>query len=141
IISPALFALWGAKLARRGVSPAAAESRWHRLAHAVLRRPGAVALVTATAMLAVAAPALTARWSSVDDSVIPKDKSARTVADELARGDAGKAPIVMSIDAPPSMRAQVSDYAARVRDLGGVQSVASARYLGHATWQAGAIAA
>src|SRR4051794_4434838 len=63
VISPALLGLWGEKLARRG-DGAAAAGRWQRLAHAVMRRPGIVAVVTAAAMLAVAAPALTTTWSA-----------------------------------------------------------------------------
>jgi len=140
-ISPALFALWGAKLGRRGDAPAAAEDRWHRLAHAVMRRPGTVALVTAVAMVAVAAPALTTTWSSIDASVIPKDKSARTVADALASGSAGKAPVVAAVAAPESAQAQVAAYAGRVGAVDGVQRIAAPRYLGENTWQLGAIAA
>ena len=41
VISPALFALWGAKLARKGGGDEAERRRWHRLAHAVMRRAGA----------------------------------------------------------------------------------------------------
>ena len=93
VIAPALFALWGAKLARKGGSDAAAQDRWHRLAHAVMRRPGVVAITTAAVMLAVAAPALTTVWSAIDATVIPEDKSARVVADALAAGDGtGRAP-------------------------------------------------
>jgi RND superfamily putative drug exporter len=140
-ISPALFGLWGAKLQRRRGARATADGRWHRLAHAVMRRPGAIALVTAAAMLAVAAPALTTTWSSVDATVIPKDKSARTVADALERGGPGKSPIVMAITAPDSARAQVAGYAERVAAVDGVQRTAPPRYLGKDTWQLGAVAA
>jgi uncharacterized membrane protein YdfJ with MMPL/SSD domain len=141
VISPAVLGLWGAKLARRG-DDAAASGRWHRLAHAVMRRPGIVAAVTATAMLAIAAPALTTRWSSIDASVIPKAKSARTVADALAAGDGpAKAPVVAAISATLSARPQVARFAARVRGLAGVQRTAAPRYLGRGTWQLGAIAA
>jgi RND superfamily putative drug exporter len=141
VISPALFGLWGAKLRRRGDDPAAGEGRWHRLAHAVMRRPGPIAVVTAAAMLAAAAPALTTSWSAIDSSVIPKDKSARTVADALAPGTAGKAPVLIAADAPRSAQAAVTRYAARVGDVAGVRRSAAPRYLGHDTWQLGAIAA
>jgi uncharacterized membrane protein YdfJ with MMPL/SSD domain len=142
IISPALFGLWGAKLARRGGDGGAAgERRWHRLARAVMRRPGIVATVTATAMLAIAAPALTTTWSSIDASVIPKDKSARTVADTLDAGSPAKSPVVAAIAAPRSARAHVEAFAARVASLPGVQRSAPPRYLGRSTWQVGAIAA
>ena len=141
VISPALFGLWGAKLARRGDDSAAAAGRWHRLAHAVMRRPGTVALVTAAAMVAVAAPALTTTWSSIDASVIPKEKSARTVADALATGAAGKAQVVVAIAALASARAQVGAYARRVGAVDDVQRTAAPRYLGDDTWQLGATAA
>jgi len=95
-----------------------------------MRRPGTVALVTAAAMVAVAAPALTTTWSSIDASVIPKDKSARTVADALASGAAGKAPVTVAIAAPESARAQVAAYAGRVGAVDDVQRTAAPRYLG-----------
>jgi RND superfamily putative drug exporter len=137
-ISPALFGLWGAKLARRTTE----SGRWHRLAHAVMRRPWTVATVTAAAMLALAAPALTASWTAIDDSVIPKDKSARTVADALATRDrAAEAPVVVAIAAPRSDGPRVAAFAARARRVAGVQRAAAPRYLGRDTWQLGAIAA
>jgi MMPL family len=62
-ITPALLALWGAKLARPGaLSPGDPSDRWYRLARAVMRRPGPVALVTAAVMLA----ARCRRWGPVD---------------------------------------------------------------------------
>jgi RND superfamily putative drug exporter len=107
-----------------------------------MRRPGIVAAVTATAMLAVAAPALTTTWSAVDASVIPKAKSARTVADVLdARDGQAKAPVIAAIAAPQSARPQVRTFAARVSAIAGVQRTAAPRYLGDDTWQLGAIAA
>src|SRR4051794_562916 len=63
VITPALFALWGAKLARRGGADAAEGAVWHRLAHAVMRRAGIVAPLTALAMLALSLPALGTIWS------------------------------------------------------------------------------
>ncbi len=141
VISPALFALWGAKLARRGgVAPDAASDRWQRIAHAVMRRPGTIALVTAGAMLAIAAPALTTTWSSIDGSVIPKGDSARTVSDALAPGAAGKSPVLMAIAAPRSAATEVAAYAARVGAVDGVLRTAAPRYLGENTWQIGVIA-
>ncbi len=82
VITPALFALWGTKLAvparRRGAGG------WYRLAHGVMARPGRIAAGTALLMLLLAAPALRAAWTPVDSSVIPKSQSARTVSDRLA---------------------------------------------------------
>jgi RND superfamily putative drug exporter len=138
IISPALFAVWGAKLAR----PAgrASGSRWHAFAHAVMRRPGPVAVVTAALMLAVALPALSTHWSAVDDAVIPKDKSARTVADALDRhGARAKAPVLVAIESQNA--GDVKAYARRIAALPGVTQVATPRRLDATTWQIDATAA
>ncbi len=135
VISPALFALWGAKLARRG-DDRAAEGRWFRLAHAVMRRPGLIAATTAAVMLAVAAPALTTTWSAIDASVIPQDKSARVVADALAAGDGtGRAPVVVAIAAPAGAAGDVEAFATRAAAIPGVEQVAPPRSLGADTWQ------
>ena len=141
VVSGALFGVWGAKLARRGRSDGAAQDRWHVLAHAVMRRPGIVAAVTALVMLAVALPSLGTNWSPVDSTAIPKDKSARTVADALERGTTAKAPVVVAISAPASARAGVDAFAARVERLPGVERVAPPRSLGRDVWQLDATAA
>ncbi|HEY2637458.1 MAG TPA: MMPL family transporter, partial [Solirubrobacteraceae bacterium] len=142
VVSPALLGLWGAKLARRSDTGAtAAEGRWHRLAHAVMRRPGVVAAVTAAVMLAVAGPSLTTHWSAVDGTAIPKDKSARTVADALDRtAGAAKAPVLVVVSAPASEGAAVRSFRARVAGLPGVARTAPARFLGRDTWQLGVLA-
>ncbi|MET0819271.1 MAG: MMPL family transporter [Solirubrobacteraceae bacterium] len=136
VIAPALFAVWGAKLARKGGSDAAAQDRWHRLAHAVMRRPGVVALTTAAVMLAVAAPALTTVWSAIDSSVIPEDKSARVVADALEAGDgAGRAPVIVAVAAPASAADAIESFATRAAAIPGVEQVAPPRSLDAATWE------
>src|SRR5215210_2266151 len=140
VISPALFALWGAKLARRRDEREG--EGWHRLAHWVMRRARFVAPLTAIGMMALALPALTTTWSAVDASVIPKDKSARVVADAIVRegGDAAKAPVVMAIAAPAAAREEVAAFARRVAAIDGVQRVAPSRALGHGVWQLDAAA-
>src|SRR5215218_3485001 len=140
VISPALFALWGAKLARRRDDREG--EGWHRLAHWVMRRARFVAPLTAIGMMALALPALTTTWSAVDASVIPKDKSARVVADAIVRdgGDAAKAPVVMAIAAPAAAREEVAAFARRVAAIDGVQRVAPPRALGHGAWQLDATA-
>jgi uncharacterized membrane protein YdfJ with MMPL/SSD domain len=137
IISPALLTIWGAKLAR----PVPSASRWHRLAHAVMRRPGIIAATTAAVMLAVALPSLTTHWTPVDSSVIPKSESARTVADTLDRGTAAKSPVIAAVSAPADARADVGAFADRVGSIPGVEQVARPEYVGHGVWSVGAIAA
>jgi uncharacterized membrane protein YdfJ with MMPL/SSD domain len=136
VVSPALFAIWGGKLARPTPSAASAQSRWRRLAYAVMRRPGAVAAVTAAAMLAAAAPSLSTTWTPVDGSVIPRDKSARTVADTLERiGGPAKAPVVIAVSAPADARTELQVYATRIARVAGVEHVAAPRRVAARTWQ------
>jgi len=139
LVSPMLFGLWGAKLARPGRDGAAAHGRWHRLAHAVMRRPGAVAAVTAAVMLALALPALGARWTPVDSTAIPKGESARTVADVVEAGPE-QAPVVVAIAAGASQGAEVAAFAERVAGLDGVEAVTPPRRLDARTWQLDATA-
>ena len=132
VIAPALFALWGAKLAAAAATPPTA-ARWHRLAHAVMRRARIVAPLTALAMLALSLPALTATWSAIDSSVIPEGKSARTVADAVNRGEAAKSPMAIAVSAPAGARAEVQAFADRVARRGGrrARRAAARPRLGH----------
>jgi uncharacterized membrane protein YdfJ with MMPL/SSD domain len=137
-VSPALLAMWGPKLLRRkDGGEAAAHDRWYRLAHAVMRRPGLVAVTTAAVMLAVALPALGAHWTPVDETVVPTDKSARVVSDAIERdfGGTGSTPVTVAVTAPPSDAAGVREFADEVRGLDGVRSVEAPTDLGSDTWR------
>ena len=147
-ICTALFGLWGARLARRRRPGAREEGlRWRRLAHAVMRRPVAVATVTSLAMLALAVPALGTNWSAIDASVIPTDQSSRTVADALGGtgAEAARSPIVVAIAAPQEAADDVRAFAARVEGLGGIVRVEPPRLVGDPVadgiWQLNATAA
>lgn len=126
VVSPALLALWGRKLARR--ESAGAADRWHRIAHFTMRRPGVIAIATAAVMLVLALPALNASWTPVDSTAIPKDKSARVVSDatQAEFGGAGTTPVTAAITAPESAAAEVEAFAARFD--------AEAQPLGANTW-------
>ncbi len=138
-ISPALFAVWGAKLAKRRRRPdrPEREGSWYRLSHAVMRRPGLVAVVTSLVMLALALPALRAVWTPVDDTAIPSDKSARVVADALRADFSGQntTPLTIALDAPRSQAAEVGTYSDGLAELDGVRAVQEPRALGPDTWQ------
>jgi trehalose monomycolate/heme transporter len=141
VISPALFAIWGQKLAlRHGREPDDEGAVWHRLAHAVMRRAKVVAPLTALAMLALSLPALAVTWSAIDSSVIPEGKSARTVADAVNQGEAAKSPMVIAVSAPADARAEVQAFADRVGGVRGIERVAPVRDLGSGTWQVSALA-
>src|SRR3954452_7888952 len=136
-ISPALLTLWGRNLLRAGRTGTAAHDRWHRFAHAVMRRPGIIAATTAAVMIAVALPATGVNWTPVDASAIPTDKSSRVVADATERdfGGAGSTPVTVAVSALPAQGAAVQDYANRIEHLDGVQSVARPTDLGRDTWR------
>ncbi len=138
VISPVMFGLWGAKLARKQPRRGPEHGRWYRLSHAVMRRPGAVAIATGVVMLALAAPATRAEWTPIDSSVIPTDQSSRTVADtvETAFGGTGASPVTIAIttseDAGP---AEVAAYADEVNALPGVGTPGTPVQLDDTTWQ------
>ncbi|HST42848.1 MAG TPA: MMPL family transporter [Conexibacter sp.] len=137
-VSPALLAIWGRKLLPKDERRAAAVyDRWHRLAHAVMRRPGAVAAVTAALMLVVALPAAGVRWTPVDATSVPAELSARVVSDAIERdfGGAGATPVTIAIDAPASEAGAADAYAAQIGALDGVEAVAPPADLGRDTWR------
>jgi RND superfamily putative drug exporter len=140
VLSPALFALWGAKLARR--TPPSDGGRWRRVAEAVMRRPGIVAAATAAALLAFASPALTTNWTPVDASVIPKDLSSRTVADALAR-DAGPGALARAHGRSTRRTARAPRWPPSPARRAHRRRRADrpARYAGDGVWQLDAIAA
>jgi RND superfamily putative drug exporter len=141
-VSPAMLGLWGRRLARRGAGAgtagARANDRWYHFAKRVMRRPGAVATVTAAIMLLAALPALSVVWTPASDSsVIPTGQSARTVAGAL-RTDfdgAGQSPVTVAIRAHASDRGAVSSFADRVAGLPGVAHVSPPQLLGDSTWE------
>ncbi len=138
VIAPAMFGLWGAKLARKEPRRSAEHGRWYRLSHAVMRRPGAVAIATGMVMLALAAPALRAEWTPIDSSVIPTDKSARTVADtiETAFDGTGASPLTIAVTTSTgSGEAEVAAYADRVNALPDVAMPGTPVQLDERTWQ------
>ena len=149
-VAPALLALWGTKLARparatanpAGTDPTGAGTqsgtRWYWFSHAVMRHPGAVALVTAAVMAAAAIPAFGVSWSPADDSaVIPSGQSSRIVADALTHdfGASTDSPMTVAVRAPASQGSAVRAYAAQIGRLGGVDGSPAVRDLGHSTWK------
>jgi RND superfamily putative drug exporter len=138
VISPAMFGLWGAKLGRKRAERPEDTGRWYRFSHAVMRRPGAIAVVTGLIMLILAAPALRAEWTPIDSSVIPTDKSSRTVADAVESdfGGTGASPMTVAISTDrDDDEAAVAAYADQVNALPGVASAGVPVQLDETTWQ------
>ncbi|GAA1615675.1 MMPL family transporter [Kribbella sancticallisti] len=135
VVTPAVFGLWGAKLARRSRRTSGAEGRWYRLSQLVMRRPGLVAVTTAAVMVALAVPALRAEWTPIDGTVVPTDLSARVVSDTVAQEyeGSGTTPVtaVVSTDDP----AEAAAFADAASSVEGVEVPAKAVDLGQNTWQ------
>ncbi len=147
IVAPVMFGLWGAKLARRqrragsghaGSGHAgddASEGRWYRFSHAVMRRPGIIAVATAAVMLVLAAPALRADWTPVDATIIPQDLSSRTVSDTLAAQYDAEAGTPVTVAVRSDDTAKVTAFAADASALPAVIAPAEAVDLGSGRWQ------
>ncbi|HWD70210.1 MAG TPA: MMPL family transporter [Solirubrobacteraceae bacterium] len=136
LLLPALLILLAPRIGR--VTPEAeGTGRWYRIARAVMRRPIVVALGTSALLLAVASPTLHVRWSGVDATILPTSQSARVVQDIVARDFPGNdlGSVLIAVHAPPSDAAPVGAYAAKLRGLPGITSVASPRYLGSGIWE------
>ncbi len=133
---PALFVLLGGRLGRVRPDPPR-EGRWYALARWVLRRPAAVALVTAAAMVAIALPALHTHWSGVDAHVLPASASAHQVEDAIESEfpRVRSTPEFVAIRAGAAYGAAVRAYADELTRIPGLAQVVPPRYLGRGTWQ------
>lgn len=135
LVTPAFLGLWGGKLARRSHRQSAerAGGRWYAFSHAVMRRPGSIALVTAVLMMILAAPALRAEWSPVDDSVIPEDLSSRAVSQTLAE-EFPQAHGVVTV-ALLAGEQEVADYAVEASEFDAVLGAGRPMELDNGVWQ------
>jgi uncharacterized membrane protein YdfJ with MMPL/SSD domain len=134
VISPAVFGLWGSKLARRRTRDAA-QGRWYRFSHAVMRRPGIIAAGTAAVMLTLAAPAVQTEFTPVDGSVIPEDLSSRVVNDTLTQQYAGDGATPVTVAVSSEDGAAVDAFATAASDVPGVTAPARVTDLGDGVWQ------
>jgi uncharacterized membrane protein YdfJ with MMPL/SSD domain len=118
---------------------------WFRLARAVMRRPGLVALVTGGALLAVALPSLRLALAPADAHVLPTSSQPRQVAEALTHDFPvdGSQTITMVVRSPAG-HAQTATHgeqavvglASRARQTAGTQaSVGPSRYLGRGAWE------
>jgi uncharacterized membrane protein YdfJ with MMPL/SSD domain len=139
-LGPRIDALAPARLQRSAARTARAGEAggWYRLARYVMRRPGAIALLTAVALLAVAWPSLRIALTPADAHVLPSSSQARQVAETLTRefGVDASQTITMVVRAPAGGSAAVARVAARARRLAGAQAAVGApRYLSRGVWQ------
>jgi uncharacterized membrane protein YdfJ with MMPL/SSD domain len=128
---------WMQRDARAADRPAT-RGVWYRLARGVMRRPGAVALITATVLIAASLPVLKLQLTPADAHVLPASSQARQVADTLEDDFPvnGSQAITLVARAPASGLASVAALARRSRALAaGQATVGPPSYLGRGTWQ------
>ena len=101
------------------------EGGWYRLAQAVMRRPGRVAVVTAGLLLLAGLPFLRIVFVPADAKMLPASSEARQVAGALERDfpGIGESPIRIVAQAPPLADAAIARYAERVREVEGAGAV------------------
>jgi len=136
LMLPALLVLMAPRIARVAPEPEGS-GRWYRVARAVMRRPLVAALATTAVLLAVASPTLRVHWSGVDATILPTSQSSRLVQDVVARDFPGNdlGPVTVAVHAPRSAAPAVQAYAAALRRVRGITTVAPPRYLGARLWE------
>ena len=153
VVLPAILALLGERVnalsPRRWRRSAEEEARsvesggWYRMASGVMRRPVAVAVAAAVLLITLRIPFLDVKFTSVDASVLPESASARQVSDALEEDfpNTLASPIYLAVDAPENSEAanELKSYAADLRDLSGVESVAEPQFPGDDTWRIDAV--
>ncbi|ANW21311.1 MMPL family transporter [Streptomyces clavuligerus] len=149
---PALLAVLGNKInalaprrwQRATGTSAATEGRWRRMASGVMRRPGLFAVIATGVLLLIASPLAGVRFTGVDPSLLPQETSAGRVAADLARDfeDPGTAPlqIVLTTDGTPDA-ARLADYARKIEDVPGIESVGAPFELDGRHWEIDAVPA
>ncbi|MBA3299270.1 MAG: MMPL family transporter, partial [Thermoleophilaceae bacterium] len=119
----ALSPRWLRRRAERDARPAAS-GVWYRLSRFVMARPGRVAVVSATVLIAVGLPALGMNFTWVDATVLPESAVSRQVDTALKKDFApGRTTrIGVVVDSPPN--SAVSDFATRAGALPGAVGAA-----------------
>jgi len=142
-LGPRINALSPARLQRSAARAARAteSGKWFRLARAVMRRPGLVAIATGAALLALALPALRLELVPADAHVLPSSSEPRRVAEALTRdfaidGSQTTTMVVRGGTGADHGAQIVSELARRAQQTAGAQAaVGAARYLGRGVWE------
>ena len=114
IALPAVLAMLGHKVdkfkIRRGNLQPKETGAWSWLAANVMKRPVAITLGTMTVLLALASPACNAKFSQVDDRVLPASNPAAIASDQLRIRFESQVPIEVLLPIAATAE-QVNDYA------------------------------
>jgi RND superfamily putative drug exporter len=114
---PAVLAMLGHRVdkwkIRRGDLQPKEAGAWSWLAANVMKRPVTITVITITVLLTLASPALTAKFSQVDDRVLPASNPAAIASDELRVRFESQVPIEVLVPIGAST-GQISDYARKI---------------------------
>jgi len=114
IALPATLALLGHKVdkfkIRRGDLKPKESGAWSTLATAVMRRPILVIVGTVTLLVALASPALNAKFSQVDDRVLPASNPAAIASDQIRERFESQIPVEVLVPISATL-AEVDNYA------------------------------
>ena len=114
IALPAVLAMLGHKVdkvkIRRGNLQPKETGAWSWLAANVMKRPVAITLGTMTVLLALASPAFNAKFSQVDDRVLPASNPAAIASDQLRIRFESQVPIEVLLPIAATAE-QVNEYA------------------------------
>ena len=140
-LGPRINALAPARLQRNAAQAAqpAENGAWYRLARAVMRRPGAVALGTAAVLIVIAVPALRLQLTPADAHVLPSSAQPRQVAEAITHDFAvdGSQTVTLVARAPQNGAQTVAALAHRAQVAAGAQAslTGAPRYLGRDAWE------
>ena len=126
VLGPRVNALAPARLQRAADRDARPAERgaWYRLSRFVMKRPGPIAVTSATLLILLGLPFIGIRFTAVDASVLPPSASARLLDTALRRDFPPNrtAPLELVVGAPAGS-ARAAGLAARVATLPGVAAV------------------
>jgi uncharacterized membrane protein YdfJ with MMPL/SSD domain len=143
-LGPRINALAPARLQRNAAQAAQPAERgaWYRLARAVMRRPGVVALGTAVVLVAIALPALRLQLTPADAHVLPASAQPRQVAEAITHDfvvDGSQTVTMVARGGPGADHGAqaVAALAHRAQIAAGAQAslAGTPRYLGRGTWE------
>jgi uncharacterized membrane protein YdfJ with MMPL/SSD domain len=132
----ALTPAWMQRSRLRASRPQAGEF-WPRLARAVMRRPGTIALASTVVLVTAGSPVLRIALTPAGASLLPSSSQARLLNETVMRDFATDPSLRIAsvIKAPPSAGKSVKVYARRAARLSGEPVAGPPRYLGRSTWE------
>ena len=111
------------------------DGRWYRLARFSTRRPGLVTATCAVVLLGLGLPFTGVQFGGADARVLPDEHSARQVHEAVVADFPVGVTAPLTVLAQTSRGDQVAAYAASLRRLPDVASVATPQPLGAAGWR------